>query len=213
MSMGEQRTLLLGTWALLLPLHSAVPQQHTDSGLTQMVDSVAQTWLQAGPVAGMSVALVRASHMLLARGYGFADLENRVPATEHTVYRIGSMTKQFTAAAILQLAEQRRLRLEDDIRRYLPGYDTHGQTITIRELLNHTSGIPSFTELPPFKLESASISPRNRSLRSSNPSRSTSHPEPVFTTTTPPSTCLGSSSRRSRASPIASTCESTCLSR
>jgi CubicO group peptidase (beta-lactamase class C family) len=99
----------------------------------------------------MSVALVRGSGVLLARGYGFADLENKVPATEHTVYRIGSITKQFTAAAVLQLGEQGKLNLDDDIRQYLPSYDTQGYTITIRELLNHTSGIRSFTELPAFQ--------------------------------------------------------------
>lgn len=151
MSVSDRHALLVGTWALLLPLHSVAPQQHTNRGLTQMIDSVAQRWLQAGLVAGMSVALVRGTDVLLARGYGFADLENRVPATEHTVYRIGSITKQFTAAAILQLAEQRKLRLEDDIGRYLPGYDTHGHTISIRELLNHTSGIRDFTELAAFQ--------------------------------------------------------------
>lgn len=151
MRISDWHPLFSGTVALLLAQQSVAAQQRPDHGLTRAVDSVAHAWLRAGPIAGMSVALVRGSRVLLVRGYGFADLENQVPATGHTVYRIGSITKQFTAAAILQLAEQGGLALDDDIRQYLPNYDTHGETITIRELLNHTSGIRSFTELSAFQ--------------------------------------------------------------
>jgi D-alanyl-D-alanine carboxypeptidase len=147
----NRRAGALGTLALLLHMHSIVAQQRPGHDLVQTVDSLAQASLGGGVVAGMSVALVRGSDVLLAKGYGFADLENQVPATEHTVYRIGSITKQFTAAAIMQLAERSKLSLDDDIRRYLPSYDTHGYGITIRQLLNHTSGIRNFTELPAFQ--------------------------------------------------------------
>jgi CubicO group peptidase (beta-lactamase class C family) len=71
-------------------------------------------------IPGMSVAVLRGDSLLLARGYGFANLEHRVPATDSTVYPVGSLTKQFTAAAIVLLSQQGHLRLEDPIIRYLP---------------------------------------------------------------------------------------------
>ena len=66
------------------------------------------------------------------------------PAGAATVYRVGSMTKQFTAAAVLQLVEQRRLALDDALGCFLPPYPRSGR-ITVRQLLDHTSGIPSYT--------------------------------------------------------------------
>src|SRR5262245_50988280 len=113
-------------WMLLLPAHLVAASRPSRTELIRFVDSLAQASLQSGPIAGMSIAVVRGSDMVVAKGYGLADLENRVPATEHSVYRIGSITKQFTAAAVLQLVEKRRLSLDDDIRRFLPAYDTHG---------------------------------------------------------------------------------------
>src|SRR5215831_15619810 len=136
--------------ALLFPALSVAASRPSRAELTQFVDSLARASL-AEPIAGMSIAVVRGSDELVAKGYGYADLENQVPATEHTVYRIGSLTKQFTAAAILQLAEQKKLSLDDEIGRYVPGYDTHGSRITIRQLLSHTSGIPSFTGIAAFQ--------------------------------------------------------------
>lgn len=114
------------------------------------IDSIARSAVAELPLAGLSIAVARGPRLLLARGYGHADLEHDVPATEHTVYRIASITKQFTAAAILKLAEEGKLRLDDDITRHLPSYPTQGRRITLRQLLNHTSGIRSFTELPAF---------------------------------------------------------------
>jgi len=96
---------------------------------------------------GVSVAIARGDTIVVAKGYGFADVAKQVPATADTVYRIGSVTKQFTAVAILQLVEQNKLKLTDDIRTYLPDYPTHGQTITLQHLLTHTSGIPSYTSV------------------------------------------------------------------
>ena len=76
-----------------------------------------------------------------------ADLENSIPATAHSVYRIGSVTKQFTAAAVMQLVEQGRLTLDDSIGSYLAGLPSAWRSVRIRQLLNHTSGIPSYTDI------------------------------------------------------------------
>jgi CubicO group peptidase (beta-lactamase class C family) len=95
----------------------------------------------------MSVAVLRGDSVLLARGYGFANVEHRVPATDSTVYAVGSVSKQFTAAAIVLLSQQGRLGLEDPITRYLPEGSAVWSGVTIRHLLTHTSGIPEDTTL------------------------------------------------------------------
>ena len=95
----------------------------------------------------MSVAVLRGDSVLLLRGYGFANLEHRVPATDSTVYAVGSLTKPFTAAAIVLLSEQGRLRLDGPITRYLPEGSAVWSRVTVQHLLTHTSGIPQDTTL------------------------------------------------------------------
>jgi CubicO group peptidase (beta-lactamase class C family) len=106
--------------------------------------------LSESNVAGLSVAVARRGTVVFADGYGFADLQGEVPASADTVYGIGSITKQFTAAAMLRLQEQGRLTLDDEIHKFLPGYPSHGRPITIRQILTHTSGIPELTALPSY---------------------------------------------------------------
>lgn len=117
--------------------------------LAQYVDSVASAAVAGHQTAGVSVAVVKNGRTLLAKGYGFADLENDVPATAETVFRIGSITKQVTAAAIMRLMEQGKLSLDDTVQKFLPGVPTQGNRVTVRQLLNHTSGIKSYTGLGP----------------------------------------------------------------
>jgi CubicO group peptidase (beta-lactamase class C family) len=97
---------------------------------------------------GCALAVVRDGRVAYERGYGMANLEHRVPITAHTVFDIGSTSKQFTAAAIHLLDAEGRLSLDDDVRRWvpeLPAYDTG--KITLRHLLHHTSGIRDYLEL------------------------------------------------------------------
>lgn len=114
------------------------------------IDSIALGPITAGRAAGMSVAVVRGNDTIMLKGYGHADLELDVQTPDRAVYEIGSVTKQFTAAAVFQLAEKEVLSLDDEITRHLPDYPTQGYHITIRRLLNHTSGIKGYTELPLF---------------------------------------------------------------
>ncbi|HEV2750917.1 MAG TPA: serine hydrolase domain-containing protein [Gemmatimonadales bacterium] len=97
-------------------------------------------------IPGASVAVLRGDSVVLARGYGYANLELRVPASDSTVYQSGSVGKQFTAAAVVMLAEQGRLSLDDPITRYLPEGPDGWRRITIRHLLTHTSGIGDYTD-------------------------------------------------------------------
>src|SRR5688572_6939892 len=128
---------------------SVATAQRPRERLQRAVDSLVTNALAEGPVAGMSVAVVRGTDTVLMRGYGYADVENEVPATAETVYRIGSITKQFTAAAVLQLIEQKKISLEDSLGKHLPTAPAGWRRVTIRQLLNHTSGIPSYTSAGP----------------------------------------------------------------
>ncbi len=111
------------------------------------VDVIVQEEMKANSIVGLAIGISRNGETLIAKGYGSADLENNVPVTEHTVFRIGSVTKQYTAVAILMLAESGLLQLDDDITKYLCDRYVPSQTVTIRNLLNHTSGIVNFTSL------------------------------------------------------------------
>lgn len=110
------------------------------------VDRYLRGELERQRIPGMSVAVLRGDSVLLARGYGFADLEHRVPATDSTLYQSASVGKQFTAALVLTLAREGRLGLDTSIRRWLPEAPAAWQPITVRHLLTHTSGIPDYTE-------------------------------------------------------------------
>lgn len=108
----------------------------------QEMEAFVQAHLATGNFMG-AVLVARGDEVLFQGGYGKADLELDVPNTPESVFRLGSLTKQFTAAAILQLQEQGLLDINDTVDRYLPGYP-HGDEVTIHQLLNHTSGIPDY---------------------------------------------------------------------
>lgn len=116
--------------------------------LMARIDSIIRTPIDEGKLAGASIAVVKGSDTLALKQYGMADLELGTPTPPRAVYEIGSVTKQFTGVAIMQLVEQGKLRLEDDVRTYLPDLKTGGRKVTIEQLLDHTSGIRGYTEIP-----------------------------------------------------------------
>ena len=97
---------------------------------------------------GAAVVVVREGKTVYRGARGMADLEMGVALQPDMVFRLGSITKQFTAVAILMLAEEGKLSLQDPIEKHLPGYPTQGHVITIEHLLTHTSGIQSYTDMP-----------------------------------------------------------------
>jgi D-alanyl-D-alanine carboxypeptidase len=121
---------------------SVAPDRAT---LVARVDSLVADYMSARKAPAVSVAVLRGSDTLVMKGYGLASQEARRPASASTVYRIGSITKQFTSAAIMRLVERGRLSLDDDMSKYLPDFPLQGNKVTIRQLLNHTSGIHSYT--------------------------------------------------------------------
>lgn len=96
-----------------------------------------------------TVLLAKKGNILFRQGYGMANLQKKSPNTPNTIFRIASVTKQFTALAIMQLQEQGKLNVKDSIHKYLPDYP-HGDKITIHHLLTHTSGIPNYTSFPDY---------------------------------------------------------------
>jgi CubicO group peptidase (beta-lactamase class C family) len=111
------------------------------------VDAFMSTY--QGAVPGACVAVLRNGVPLLRRAYGLSNLEGRVPAIPATNYRLASLTKQFTAAAILLLAEDGRLSLDDAVRRWLPTLPEAAAAMTIRQLLTHRSGLIDYEEVIP----------------------------------------------------------------
>jgi len=103
-------------------------------------------------IPGLALEVVRDSKVVKEAAYGFANLEMRVPVTPDTVFEIGSITKQFTAAGILLLAQERKLSVEDPITNYLASAPALWQDIRIRHLLTHTSGLKSYTGSEGFEL-------------------------------------------------------------
>jgi CubicO group peptidase (beta-lactamase class C family) len=97
---------------------------------------------------GASVLIIRDEKTLLRKGYGLADNQSNKPVTSETIFRIGSITKQFTSTAILKLSKEGKLNLDDNLTKFFPTYPTQGKNVTIQHLLTHTSGIKSYTSLP-----------------------------------------------------------------
>jgi CubicO group peptidase (beta-lactamase class C family) len=119
----------------------------SNDDLVHAIDSLLQeTYLPAEP--GAAVIVVRDGQTILRKGYGMANLELGVPIEPDMVFRLGSITKQFTAVCILMLLEQGKLALDDPITKFLPNYPTRGYVITVEHLLTHTSGLRSYTDMP-----------------------------------------------------------------
>lgn len=121
---------------------SSAPEPST---LAMRIDSSVRRYVASVAPAGIVVAVVRKGDTLALRGHGERSLELHAPMDSATVFRIGSVTKQFTAAAILRLEEEGRLRLTQTVGDFLPQYPRWSR-ITLRQLLNHTSGLPEFQQ-------------------------------------------------------------------
>ena len=120
----------------------------TQSDLTTEMDAYLQAHHELGRFLG-SVIVVRDGETLFTNGYGMASLEHQVTNSPQTKFRIGSITKQFTAAAILQLQDRGQLDVQEPVTTYLPDYP-NGDRITLHHLLTHTAGIPNLTNFPDY---------------------------------------------------------------
>src|SRR5262245_43509683 len=147
---GWPAAALLGlVWLGLSASHAPASSPEPDAKLAAALDAELQAAYKPSE-PGAAVTVVRDGKTVLRKAYGMASLELAVPMKPEHLFRIGSITKQFTATAILLLAQQGKLGLQDPITKHLPDYPMHSQTITIEHLLTHTSGIRSYTGMPSF---------------------------------------------------------------
>ena len=120
------------TWA------AETPSEKADAFLAELIEP---------KDAGLAVLVAQNSKILFEKGYGLADRERTIPVTPQTIFRIGSMTKQFTSSAILKLQEEGKLSVDDKLSKYIPDFP-RGKGVTLRELLTHTSGIHDYSPKP-----------------------------------------------------------------
>jgi len=122
----------------------AATQPQKPADLTARLDTAVRYYADDDLFTG-AILVARGDTMLLNKAYGYANREWRTPNTVDTKFRIGSLTKQFTAAAVLRLQEQGKLRVGDRLKQYLPDIPASWDEITLHQLLSHTSGIPNYT--------------------------------------------------------------------
>ncbi|MGN6106604.1 MAG: serine hydrolase domain-containing protein [Kofleriaceae bacterium] len=139
------------------PLSSGATATRTPLGdeLARVVEGA----LRDKPPTSVSVAVLQHGKPLLVQGFGLADVERQVAARPDTIYRLASLTKSFTAAIVLGLADEGKLSLDDAVTKFLPELTSFGG-ITLRHLLNHTSGIADYTGLPGFRERIHRAAPR-----------------------------------------------------
>lgn len=113
---------------------------------TAQIDRMVRQVMRAQHVAGASIGIGRSGRVLYARGFGTANIGARIPATAETIYRIGSLTKPFTAQAVVRLADAGRIGLQQSVTAYVPVPQYGG--ITVEQLLQQRSGLPSYTDSP-----------------------------------------------------------------
>jgi CubicO group peptidase (beta-lactamase class C family) len=114
------------------------------------MEEVIQSYVSGKQFMG-SVLVARGETVVLDKGYGFANLEWDIPNSPTTKFRLGSITKQFTAACILLLEERGKLKVDDPVKKYMPDAPAAWDKVTILNVLTHTSGIPSFTDFPDYE--------------------------------------------------------------
>jgi CubicO group peptidase (beta-lactamase class C family) len=146
-SIGKEGRPMKKMWIGVVLLCSATLVAQT--ALSKKMDMAVQAYVDRQEYMG-SVLVVKHGRVLLNRGYGMADMEWGIPNAPDTVFRMGSITKQFTAASILLLEERGKLKIDDPVSKYLPDMPRSWEKITLYNLLTHTSGIPNNTEFPTF---------------------------------------------------------------
>lgn len=138
----SMRNAAVGAVFSVLLCATALAASNTE--LAAAIDKVAGAAISAGESPGLQVAVYKDGVPLLVKGYGSASLELNVPVNNDSVFRIGSVTKQFTAVALLKLEEEGKLSLDDKLSKYYPKFP-NSDSVTLQQMLHHTSGIHNYT--------------------------------------------------------------------
>lgn len=143
------RTKIFGLFLFLpvMMLSTSAEAQQID---TKAIDELFADWNQTN-TPGCALGIFEDGELLYSKGYGFANLEYDIPISENSVFRIGSTSKQFTAACIVLLEEQGKLSFDDALKSFFPDFPDYAEDITVRQLLNHTSGIRDYLQLAYLK--------------------------------------------------------------
>lgn len=123
------------------------------------LDETIESYLKENNIPGGLVAVASRGEIIHLRNYGLANVELAVPVSERTVFEIGSISKQFVSAAAMLLVEEGKLALDDPIHRHLPGLPSEWLGVTVRQLLNHTSGIPDYEEIRTYDVYRFRLTP------------------------------------------------------
>ena len=142
------RIRLLLLWLCLTPALTLAQARLTaeDARQTAKVDAYVGEQMKTLHIPGLSLVVLRDGHVILAKGYGKANLELDTPASEKTAYALYSITKTFTAVATMMLIEEGRVSLADPIAKHVPDLPAAWQGVTIRHILTHTSGLPNWRD-------------------------------------------------------------------
>lgn len=143
-------SIALSVALAVLPAATPLGAQNGNAS-PQLLDSLASGLVRTNRAIGVVAAVVKGNDTLLMKSYGKANVEWDVPMPVDAMFEIGSVSKQFTAAAILQLRDQGKLTLDDDLAKWLPMLDMGGRKIPLRNLLTHTSGVFRFSEEEAFE--------------------------------------------------------------
>jgi CubicO group peptidase (beta-lactamase class C family) len=142
---GARIAIVLGLLALACSTAGGTRPGPGVSRAKARVDSIVAAVMAERHIPGVTLLVEHRGLRIVAREYGLADLENKVPAELETVYQIASLTKQFTAAAILQLVEQRKVQLRDQVTKFVPELRIRGGGhVTVHHLLSHTHGLVEY---------------------------------------------------------------------
>jgi CubicO group peptidase (beta-lactamase class C family) len=142
--MIPKKALVVG--ALVLAFVILILSRRDHRTAVERVDALMAPWSK-GDTPGAAILVIKDGQVLLKKGYGLANLESKQPIGPDTAFLLGSITKQFTAMAIMILAERGKLRYEDPLSRFFPEFPPYAQKITLRHLLQHTAGFPEFDDL------------------------------------------------------------------
>ncbi|MFH1572386.1 MAG: serine hydrolase domain-containing protein, partial [Acidobacteriota bacterium] len=132
--------------AVLTGLLLHLPQAQSRDSRHAQVDTIFAEFDKPGS-PGCALGVIQEGKLIYARGYGMANLEHSIPITPQTIFDLGSTSKQITAASVVLLAQEGKLELDDDVRKYVPEIPTYGAPVTIRHLVHHTSGLRDYLTL------------------------------------------------------------------
>jgi CubicO group peptidase (beta-lactamase class C family) len=132
------------TWATPAPAQTGTT---LPADVADRIDQMAKDQIHAGRTPGLAIGIVEDGRIVYARGFGFADLEKHVPMTPDTEFYVGGLTRQFTAASVLLLAQNGKLTLDDRVTKHLPDFSIGGN-VAVSGLLTQTSGLPQYAQIP-----------------------------------------------------------------